>query len=253
MNKPSRKLVPVLNILLLLALVGCAVQGQYTRRGSAQAAFDPDLPSQLGTVFDSTVNRKKLKVRRVAVIPNRMPLFLTEADKWRKYNWQVLAGMFMDRGFDVVDYETSVEAFKRANLPMEDTGASEQKFARLAKILQADLLVMPYYGTSFQNKMIVVASQPTFIGLVTLQIYSAKNNKFIYRSDKTGKSSYFQGYAMLGMILGMIMPGIETVQDPFFKGGTTRDHNVEALCHYYAHRRFGCRPGWGPDPYPAAL
>ena len=190
-----------------------AGQAQLAKR-RAWGQPDDSLASGVGSVFDDTVQKSELKVRRVAIIPNRMPLFLTEADMWRRFNWQVLAGMFEDRGFDVVDFDTTNEAFIRSNLPMEDTGVSEEKFSRMADSLQADILVMPYYGTSFQTKAVLVANVPKYIALVTLQIYSASENKFIYRSDQTSFTSVFMGYSMVALLVSLPLPATTGGTEP---------------------------------------
>ena len=72
-------------------------------------------------LFDNTVDKTDISMRRVAIIPNRLPMALAEPEKWRKYNWQLIANEFKMRGYEVIDYQTTLDAVKESNLPLEDT------------------------------------------------------------------------------------------------------------------------------------
>ena len=36
--------------------------------------------------YEPTVNRQDVTIRRIAIVPNRLPLNITEPEKWRRYN-----------------------------------------------------------------------------------------------------------------------------------------------------------------------
>ena len=154
------------------------------------------------SIFDDTVKKKNVKIKRVAVIPNRLPLTIAEPERWRKFNWELIAYEFTSRGFEVVDYDTTLEGVRKANLPLEDTGSSEQKFSRAARVIDADILVMPYYSTSFDMQSVVIINKANFTSTVSLQIYSRKENKFFYRADSSGMVFYQTGW---GIAAGMII------------------------------------------------
>ena len=67
------------------------------------------------------VQRSTMDIRRVAVVPNRLPLNLTNPERWREHNWEIIRDEFTQRGITVVDYRTSVAAFEASGLPVEDT------------------------------------------------------------------------------------------------------------------------------------
>ena len=73
--------------------------------------------------YEPDVNRSSLSVNRVAIVPNRLPLNLTDPEKWRNYNWEIAARIFRDKGYDVVDYQTSINEFEKSGLPVEATAA----------------------------------------------------------------------------------------------------------------------------------
>ena len=181
------RLSPIITLTLFLGLSACAV------------GHKPD------SIFDSTVNKNDITVRRVAIIPNRLPLTLQEPEMWREYNWNLLSDRFRNQGFDVADYQTTIDAAKQNNLPLEDTGSSEEKFAGVAKTLGADVLVMPYYGTNYHSSMFLIMNNSFYDSQVSLQFYSRKHNKFFYRSDSVGTNTFNTGAISLGgMIFSMV-------------------------------------------------
>lgn len=161
-------------IVCLVAPSGCA----YTNRGKSES------------FFDSQFDKSQLQVNRVAIIPNRLPLVMKEPDVWRKKNWELIAALFRQHGYEVVDYDTSNRVFNSANLPIEDTGSSEEKFATAASQLNADILLMPYYSTNFTGNSVLAYSEMDYSALVSLQIYSTRENRFIFRADGTANSGY---------------------------------------------------------------
>ena len=58
-------------MLALAATTGCIAVSAHTK-----AYLDPAVPA-------NTI------VRRVALVPNRLPANLLEPEKWRKFNWEV--------------------------------------------------------------------------------------------------------------------------------------------------------------------
>lgn len=170
-------------ILCLVAPSGCA----YTNRGKSES------------FFDSQFDKSQLQVNRVAIIPNRLPLVMKEPDVWRKKNWELIAALFRQHGYEVVDYETSNRVFNSANLPIEDTGSSEEKFATAASQLNADILLMPYYSTNFTGNSVLAYSEMDYGALVSLQIYSTRENRFIFRADGTANSGYRAYSGLLSM------------------------------------------------------
>ena len=182
---------------LLLSLLVCAL-------GCATAG-----PNKL--FLEPSVKSAGLSVRRVAVIPNRLPSSLRDPERWRILNWRTMKEQFVARGFDVVDYDTTVTAFEKSGLPVEDTRSSRDKYADLAQALNVDLVVMPYYGTSAHSKGVIVINEYHFESSVTLQVYSTEHNDFIARLDTAGESSYATGYLMTAGILGSLNSDTRTL------------------------------------------
>jgi hypothetical protein len=67
--------------------------------------------------------------------------------------------MFRTRGFEVIDYQTSRQAFNEGGLPLEDTKSSRDKYADLAP-----------YGTATS---FLFATRSDHIAVATLQIFLA--------------------------------------------------------------------------------
>jgi len=101
---------------------------------------------------EPSIKRQNVKVTKIAIVPNRLPLNLTDPEKWRHYNWGIASEYLMSRGYQVVDYRTSVEAFDQSGLPVEDTKSSRDKYAELAQLLSVDMIAIPYYGTMASAK-----------------------------------------------------------------------------------------------------
>lgn len=153
-------------------------------------------------IFDSTFDKSSIRVQRIAIVPNRLPLTLQEPEMWRQYCWNSIKGHFQKRGFDVVDYETTLKAVDESNLPLEDTGTSEEKYNRCAQILDVDVIITPYYGTSFQMRtLLLFYDKYQYYATVSLQFYSSKLNKFFFRSDSTRRYTIDGSGTLVGGIL----------------------------------------------------
>jgi len=150
-------------------------------------------------IYDATIDKSKMNFVRVAIIPNRLPLTIAEPEYWRELNWRTFSDKFKQKGFTVIDYKTTLDAFTKSNLPLEDTKSSEEKFAAFAQQVNADLVVMPYYSASSNTRTGCLGiSNVNFTSTSSIQAYSLEHNKFIYRSDASGSNGYKTGYLMLG-------------------------------------------------------
>ncbi|MBN2632963.1 MAG: hypothetical protein JXR66_05380, partial [Bacteroidales bacterium] len=149
---------------------------------------------------ERSITPSEVKYQRVAILPNRLPLNLTDPEMWRKYNWEVMQTRFIKEGFQVIDYNTSVEMFGRSGLPMEDTKISRDKYAELAEEMNADILVFPFYGTSFRISGITDKNNFEVTG--SLQVYLRDQNDFMTRIDFEG-NNYFRSFSkLLPIVLG---------------------------------------------------
>lgn len=169
--------------LLLLGLSACSITG----RGNLYT--EPSIP------------RGNVKISRVAIVPNRLPANLTDPEKWRHYNWNIAAQEFRKRDYEVVDYDTSVKAFEKSGLPVEDTHSSRDKYADLAQAMGVDAIVIPYYGTQFNSKNYILVNYFGYDSLATFQFYLAERNDFVSRVDAFGESSFPLGYLTLGGLI----------------------------------------------------
>lgn len=139
---------------------------------------------------DPAVDRSSIRLTRVAIVPNRLPLNLQDPEYWREQNWEVIADEFRDRGITVVDYGTSVRVFEESGLPVEDSPSAQDKYAGLAESLGVDAVIVPYYGTLAYSSGSILMQSYNFTGITTLQVYSPDQNVFVARIDATGHNSY---------------------------------------------------------------
>ena len=95
---------------------------------------------------EPSIQRQEISVTRIAIVPNRLPLNLTDPEKWRHYNWEVASKYLQKQGYDVIDYQTSIEAFDKSGLRMEDTKSSRDKYADLAERLSVDVIFSNIYS-----------------------------------------------------------------------------------------------------------
>jgi hypothetical protein len=151
-----------------------------------------------GTLYtEPSIPRGSVKIAKVAIVPNRLPANLTDPEKWRSFNWKIAADEFRKRGYEVVDYDTSVRSFEKSGLPVEDTHSSRDKYADLAQALAVDAIIIPYYGTQFNSKNFVLVNDFMFDGVATFQVYLAERNDFASRVDAFGESRFPTGYLTL--------------------------------------------------------
>lgn len=143
---------------------------------------------------ERSITPSDVKYQRVAILPNRLPLNLTDPEMWRKYNWEVMQTRFIKEGFQVIDYNTSVEMFSRSGLPLEDTKISRDKYAELAEEMNADILIFPFYGTSFRISGITDKNNFEVTG--SLQVYLRDQNDFMTRIDFEG-NNYFRSFSKI--------------------------------------------------------
>lgn len=146
-----------------------------------------------------------VKFQRVAILPNRLPLNLTDPETWKKFNFEVMKKRFEKEGFQVIDYGTSVEMFNKSGLPLEDTKISRDKYAELAAEMNADILVFPYYGTSYRITGITDKNNYEVVG--SLQIYLGAQNDFMSRIDFDG-NNYFSTLTKINTGVSLLINGI---------------------------------------------
>ena len=174
-------------MLALAATTGCIAVSAHTK-----AYLDPAVPA-------NTI------VRRVALVPNRLPANLLEPEKWRKFNWEVASKALRAKGYDVIDYQTSVSAFEKAALPIEDTHSSRDKLAELASALGVDAILIPYYGTFASARPSFLIQSAEFSAVSTFQIYLPSRNDFASRLDTAGKAEYTTGILTLLGLTSIIL------------------------------------------------
>lgn len=167
----KRLILPsILTTMLAVLFTGCGVSG------NASLYTEVSIPA------------RDVTMQTVAILPNRLPVNLQDDEKWRRSNFDVLQGIFTAKGYQVVNYATAVEKFKSSGLPLEDTKSSRDKYAELAEQLNADLLIFPYYGISYQRSGLLDIN--SYIAVGTLQVYSKKHNDFLARIDFSGENWY---------------------------------------------------------------
>ena len=170
---------------------------------------------------EPSIKRQKVKVTKIAIVPNRLPLNLTDPEKWRHYNWGIASEYLMSRGYQVVDYRTSVEAFDQSGLPVEDTKSSRDKYAELAQLLSVDMIAIPYYGTMASAKTSLIWTNMQWHSLATFQFYSTSHNDFVTRLDLSGTDTYTSGVLPLlsvgvmfiDPLAGLISQGLALIVD----------------------------------------
>jgi hypothetical protein len=156
--------------------------------------------SQSNLYFEPSIQRSEVRIRRIAIVPNRLPMNLADPEDWRKYNWEQASGEFRERGFEVVDYETSVRTFEASGLPLEDTPNSRDKLADLARELNVDAIIVPYYGTLFESKQVLIMSEMHWKGVITFQVYLASANDFFARLDLGGDTAWIANYGTIFLL-----------------------------------------------------
>lgn len=157
-------------------------------------------------------------VRRVAIVPNRLPLLVANFEEWRKRNWEIVKKEFEKRAFKVVDYETSVQRFENVGLPVEDSPAAHDKYAQLCVELNADAIVIPYYATTADTSGAIFITH-TYNSLATFQIYLRAANQFFTRVDAVGTSNYHTGFVTFGSLLAGILSISTIIAAETVKGG----------------------------------
>ena len=186
------------SILLLFIMSGCGPTSEH------DVFFEPE------------IDQRDVDVNRVAIVPNRLPLMLDQQEMWRRRNWETAKNEFEERGFDVVDYETSVDVFQQSGLPVDDTPQSRDKLLDYSEELGVDLIFVPYYGTMFNNRNFLIFNVNNFRTVTTFQIYSAQKEEFVSRIDATGEYTVRTGLGAL-LVVGV----------SFFGAGADADIDTE--------------------------
>jgi len=170
---------------------------------------------------EPSIKKQEITANRIAIVPNRLPLNLTNPEKWRYYNWKIASDYLRNKGYKVVDYNTSVEAFNKSGLRVEDSKRSRDKYAVLSQQLGVDIIVIPYYGTMMSASTSLFWTKMQWSSVATFQFYSAEKNDFITRLDMSGTKTYTSGiFALLGTGIsfaeptaGLITIGLGTIID----------------------------------------
>lgn len=166
-----------------------------------------------GILFtERSIAPSDVEFQRVAILPNRLPLNLQDPEMWRTFNWGVMKKRFEREGFQVIDYNTSVEMFNKSGLPMEDTKVSRDKYAELASEMGADILIFPYYGTNFRITGFLDKNNFEVVG--SLQVYLANQNDFMTRIDFSGKNYYSAFTKVIPLVSTIPLLFLSQVEDP---------------------------------------
>lgn len=160
---------------------------------------------------EQSISADKVKMRTVAIIPNRMPLSMQDPEYWRNYNWQLIANNFTAKGYRVIDYNTTVNLFTRSGLPLEDTKNSRDKYADFANEINAELVVIPYYGTSYNMQSGFLSNTHKYLSIGSLQFYYAPKNDFLARIDFEGnfetQTTAPGAYAIISIVPALLASG----------------------------------------------
>lgn len=186
-------------IVVLLAIIygGCSTTGS-------------------GTIYvEPSTKWQDITIKKIAIIPNRLPMNIVSRDSMMKNNWESIKSEFTVRKFDVVDYKTSVKVFEELGLPIEETKSSRDKLAELADQLGVDAIIIPYYGISSETKGYLFLSTITWNTTTTFQIYLSQKNDFFARIDASGEKKYTSGVlSTIGMVVSFIAAGMDpTIED----------------------------------------
>lgn len=199
--------------LVILSFLALAV-GSCKTKGKAFLYSESSIPAQ------------DVKARTVAILPNRLPVTLQNSELWRTKNFETMRQILERRGYNVIDYNTSNQMFQQSGLPLEDTKSSRDKYAELAQKLNADLLVFPYYGTTFTS----TGFSNSYTAIASLQFYSLKHNDFSARIDLEGVTK-IQTWPTLVPVVGAVWSILtlgpsKKAHDKAFKKGFQEGYNV---------------------------
>ncbi len=156
------------------------------------------------TVYkEQSIKSSDVIYKKVAILPNRLPVNLQNPESWRKYNWKIIKDNLERKDLIIIDYETSVQMFESSGLPVEDTKSSRDKYAELADKLGADILIFPYYGTSYYMNPGFFFNKNHYLSIGTLQLYLAGENDFLCRIDFEG-DRYYNKSGMGALIVSFV-------------------------------------------------
>lgn len=159
------------------------------------------IPTKQQLFNEPTIEKREVNIRRIAIVPNRLPLNLTDPEKWRKYCWEQTAKILTANGYEVADYQSSLTVFNTSGLPLEDTKTSPDKYANCAQKLGVDCIITPYYGTFSSAKSALILTEMKWTAIATFQFYLYENDQFFSRIDMSGTDSYISGLLMLEVFL----------------------------------------------------
>lgn len=156
---------------------------------------------QVDSLFEPGLDKSSLSIATVAVVPNRLPLVLQEADYWREYNWRVIASILEANGYVVIPYEESLAIANETGLPLEDAAGAGEKYESFCQASGAELVIVPYYGTAFRlTPTFVIVSRLTYTSTVSFQLFSPSTGTFFYRGDASASVDKYSG---LGTSIGL--------------------------------------------------
>ncbi|MFZ4619390.1 MAG: hypothetical protein ACOYNS_02445 [Bacteroidota bacterium] len=184
-------------VLLATICIGCSTTGS-------------------GTIYvEPSTKWQDITIKKIAIIPNRLPMNIVSRDSMMKNNWESIKSEFMARKFEVVDYKTSVKVFEELGLPIEETKSSRDKLAELADQLGVDAIIIPYYGTTSETKSFLFFSTITWNTSTTFQIYLTQKNDFFARIDASGEKKYTSGIiSTIGLVINFVAAGMDpTIED----------------------------------------
>ncbi len=156
---------------------------------------------------EQSIQPNEVSIKTIAILPNRLPLNLTNSEYWKEINYNFMKSYFVRKGYKVIDYSTANRLFEKSGLPMEDTKSSRDKYAELAEEMGADVLIIPYYGQLFNSINAMIFMFNKYEAVTSLQFYSVEKNDFLSRVDIEGVTKVpILMYPPIGLPLLFIPP-----------------------------------------------
>lgn len=169
-NHPSRTTGRLVlgTILIACLLSACSTSGQGT------LMLRPDAPADL-------------RIKRVAIIPNRQKTMVPYPIHWRLSNWELVRDQFAAHGYEVVDRAVADSSARRY---LDLDGYTNEQLLAVCDALNADAIIIPEYNTTSTHSDALLFTTNRYIALARFDVFTRETKDIVAVLEVTGVKTY---------------------------------------------------------------
>lgn len=128
-----------------------------------------------------------LRIKRVAIIPNRQKTMVPYPIHWRLSNWELVRDQFAAHGYEVVDRAVADSAARRY---LDLDGYTNEQLSDVCNALNVDALIIPEYNTTSAHSDALIFTTNRYIALARFDVFTRETRDIVAVIEAMGVKTY---------------------------------------------------------------